>query len=268
MKTNNFSRETMDDIVFEHRNKTYGAYSLRKMYNQNMSKGLFFSCTLFSLLFLYRPSVNEVISKEICEFHLQEIHEVYINHTIPKYYPPIQSQTATRSEIFRVVPEETKIVEIPEEKEPPVQSNSNTSEQGTAFGTGESQGNNTGEGTALENPNIEEEPIVEKPNINYTYAEVMPEFEGGYEALLKYLQKNIKYPSIAKENQIEGKVVLNFVVNTEGDLSHVSVIRGIGGGCDEEAIRVVSAMPKWKPGRHNGKTVPVRFTLPISFRLD
>ena len=91
MKTNNFSRETMDDIVFEHRNKTYGAYSLRKMYNQNMSKGLFFSCTLFSLLFLYRPSVNEVISKEICEFHLQEIHEVYVNHTIPKYYPPIQS---------------------------------------------------------------------------------------------------------------------------------------------------------------------------------
>ncbi|MBK9994167.1 MAG: energy transducer TonB [Saprospiraceae bacterium] len=267
MKTNNFSRETMDDIVFEHRNKTYGAYSLRKMYNQNMSKGLFFSCTLFSLLFLYRPSVNEVISKEICEFHLQEIHEVYINHTIPKYYPPIQSQTATRSEIFRVVPEETKIVETPEVKEPPVQSNSNTSEQGTAAGFGESHGN-IGEGTTSEFSSVVDEPPVVKPTVNQTYAEVMPEFEGGYEALLKYLQKNIKYPSIAKENQIEGKVVLNFVVNTEGELSHVSVIRGIGGGCDEEAIRVVSAMPKWKPGRHNGKTVPVRFTLPISFRLD
>ncbi|MBK7224717.1 MAG: hypothetical protein IPH96_04575 [Saprospiraceae bacterium] len=101
MKTNNFSHETMDDIVFEHRNKTYGAYSLRKMYNQNMSKGLFFSCTLFSLTFFIGLLSMKLFLKRFGNFTCKKIHEVYVNHTIPKYYPRFNLKTATRSEIFR-----------------------------------------------------------------------------------------------------------------------------------------------------------------------
>jgi len=96
----------------------------------------------------------------------------------------------------------------------------------------------------------------------------MPEFNGGYAKMVDYLMKNLKYPSLARETGIQGRVVLSFVVAKDGRLQDISLIRGIGGGCDEEAIRVVSKMPTWKAGKHNGKYVPVKFTLPISFRLE
>ena len=83
-----------------------------------------------------------------------------------------------------------------------------------------------------------------------------------------YLAKNMKYPAVAQENNIQGRVIVKFVVNPDGSISDVTVVRGIGGGCDEEAKRVVQAAPKWKPGKQNGKAVPVYFTLPITFNLQ
>ncbi|MCI1265079.1 MAG: energy transducer TonB [Saprospiraceae bacterium] len=78
----------------------------------------------------------------------------------------------------------------------------------------------------------------------------------------------MKYPAIARENDIQGTVVVQFVVAKDGDITKVNVVRGIGGGCDEEAVRVVKSMPNWKSGKHNGKAVPVNFTLPIKFKLE
>jgi TonB family protein len=94
-----------------------------------------------------------------------------------------------------------------------------------------------------------------------------PEFAGGYNGMLKYLKDSLKYPDLAKNSGIQGTVFVQFVVNKTGALSNVKILRGIGGGCDEEAVRVVQAMPKWIPGRQNGIAVPVMFQIPVKFQL-
>jgi protein TonB len=108
---------------------------------------------------------------------------------------------------------------------------------------------------------------VEAPQQIFTIVEQMPEFPGGEEKLFEYLGKNIKYPSMARENGITGTVYVTFVVEGNGEISDVKKLRGIGGGCDEEAMRVVKAMPSWKAGKQNGKSVRVQYNLPIKFTL-
>ena len=100
------------------------------------------------------------------------------------------------------------------------------------------------------------------------FVEQKPEFENGDKAMYEFLSKNIVYPTIARENGITGTVFVGFVVSKDGTIRNVEVKRGIGGGCNEEAMRVIKLMPKWKPGKQNGKAVNVAFTLPVKFRLD
>jgi periplasmic protein TonB len=102
----------------------------------------------------------------------------------------------------------------------------------------------------------------------FTIVEEQPAFPGGDAALMEYLGKNISYPPMAKESGIQGTVFVQFVVEPDGSVSNAKILRGIGGGCDEEAIRVVRNMPKWKPGRQRGKPVRVYFNLPIRFILQ
>ena len=101
----------------------------------------------------------------------------------------------------------------------------------------------------------------------FTVVEVMPVYDGGIEELYKFLGNNIKYPEEAKKDSIQGRVFVNFIVETDGSVTNVNVLRGIGGGCDEESIRVVSMMPKWTPGTQRGKAVRVSYNLPIKFSL-
>lgn len=101
----------------------------------------------------------------------------------------------------------------------------------------------------------------------YTVVEVDPEFPGGYEGLYKYLAESIVYPEQAKKEGIKGRVIVRFVVEKDGTVSHAEVLRGIGGGCDEEVLRIVNAMPKWKPGRVKGEAVRVQYQLPVTFSL-
>lgn len=102
----------------------------------------------------------------------------------------------------------------------------------------------------------------------FTVVEVMPVYPGGQEAMVKYLSENIHYPQVAKRDTIQGRVFVNFIVEKDGSVSHVKVLRGIGGGCDEEAVRVVAGMPAWSPGTQRGEAVRVSFTLPIRFALN
>lgn len=101
----------------------------------------------------------------------------------------------------------------------------------------------------------------------YTFVEQMPEFKGGQNALYQYISQNIRYPKIAMTENIEGRVVISFVVDAKGYVGNIEVIKAIGGGCEEEAIRVVTNMPRWNSGKQNGKNVSVRYTLPIAFKL-
>lgn len=101
----------------------------------------------------------------------------------------------------------------------------------------------------------------------YTEVEVMPNFPGGQARMLSFIGKKVRYPAIAKENNIQGKVYVQFVINKDGSISDAQVLRGIGGGCDEEALRAVNAMPNWIPGEQRGKPVRTRFVLPVNFQL-
>ena len=102
----------------------------------------------------------------------------------------------------------------------------------------------------------------------FKVVEVMPEFPGGAAKMMEYIQKNMKYPMMARESDIQGRVFVNFVVEPDGSISNVAVLRGIGGGCDEEAVRVVQSMPKWNPGKQRGTAVRCAFTVPIIFKLQ
>ena len=102
----------------------------------------------------------------------------------------------------------------------------------------------------------------------FVVVEQQPEFPGGTTALMKFLGDNIKYPVIAQENGIQGRVIANFVVERDGSISDVQIIRGQDPSLDKEAVRVIKTMPKWKPGQQRGKPVRVRFTLPVVFRLQ
>jgi len=115
----------------------------------------------------------------------------------------------------------------------------------------------------------EKEEMIPDPNIPpVLVADKMPEFPGGTTALFRYLKKNLIYPSAAKEIGIRGTVYIYFVVERDGSITNVKVLRGIGGGCDEEAVRVVQNMPRWKPGIQHGKTVRVSYNLPVKFVLQ
>ncbi|MDB4088585.1 energy transducer TonB [Flavobacteriales bacterium] len=107
----------------------------------------------------------------------------------------------------------------------------------------------------------------EVPAEIFSIVEVMPEFPGGQAKMLSYISNKVRYPEIAKENNIQGKVYIQFVVNKDGSLSDAKVVRGIGGGCDEEALRAVNSMPNWTPGKQRGKPVRTRFILPVRFHL-
>ena len=121
--------------------------------------------------------------------------------------------------------------------------------------------------------NIEITPVVveeeedEAETQIFTVVENDPEFPGGMEALYKYLAQNIKYPQLARDNGITGKVYVTFVVERDGSIANPKVLRDIGGGCGQEAIRVVKSMPKWTPGKQRGKAVRVQFNLPVNFSL-
>ena len=99
-------------------------------------------------------------------------------------------------------------------------------------------------------------------------AEVMPQFPGGDQAMMDFVAKNVQYPEEAKEKEISGRVMVGFIVEKDGSISDVKVVKGIGGGCDEEAVRVVKAMPKWKPGKEKGKPVRVSYMMPFTFKLQ
>ena len=110
--------------------------------------------------------------------------------------------------------------------------------------------------------------ILEKDNDSvYQIVEKMPQYTGGESAMMKYVSENIKYPEKAKDDGIQGRVFISFVVEKDGSVSNVKVVRGIGGGCDEEAARVIAGMPKWQPGMQKGKPVRVNYMMPVFFKL-
>ena len=121
--------------------------------------------------------------------------------------------------------------------------------------------------TILEQPVYDTEAATLQDSL-YRVTEVMPEYPGGPNEMMRYIQENIKYPQSAIDNKIEGRVFVTFVVEKDGSISNAAVLRGIDKECDAEALRVVSSMPKWNPGQQDGKNVRTQFTIPIIYKFN
>lgn len=270
MEPNNIEAKKMDvlDIIFIGRNKAYGAYFLRRIYPKHIKKSLLWGVLIFAF-FLTLPmwismlnlgkKDDEKLDEVKVDLKKIETKKPEEKKPLPPPPPPKKEPPKPPSQKF-TPPVIKKDEEV--KKEPP------KVEDITVNTATETVKSDNTKYVPQEPPKVETAPVEDNDNKVFEFVEQVPAFPGGQEALFSYLQKNIKYPPIARENGIEGKVFLSFVVDKSGQIRDIKVKRGIGGGCDEEAVRVVRNMPQWKPGRQNGKEVNVMFTLPIKFTLQ
>jgi periplasmic protein TonB len=249
------------DLVFENRNKAYGGYVLRQDYRRRVALALIISLGAIFLMVAV-PLISSFISDNLAKKEITRTDEVImdappIDKTAPPPPPPIPPPPV--KETIKFTP--PKVVKDEEVQEPPP-----TQEEVKDVTV--STVTQEGEKDLVDLP--PDNPVVGDPNANtiFTVVEEMPAFPGGDSKLLEYIRNNIKYPSIARENNIQGRVFVTFVVDKDGKVKDAKVVRGIGGGCDEEALRVVKSLPEWKPGRQNGRNVMVQFTLPVNFTLQ
>jgi periplasmic protein TonB len=166
--------------------------------------------------------------------------------------PPPPAETPQVAEILDIVDNDEEI----EEEE--IQSTEDTNQAITGPSSAVSSGFTTG---PIATGEVSDEEEI------FQVVEQMPEFPGGMQKLLEYLGKNIHYPTMAQENGIQGRCIIEFVVNKDGSIVDPKVVKSLDPSCDKEAMRVVKSMPKWKPGLQRGKPVRVRYTVPVSFRL-
>ncbi len=270
MEQKDYMKLSMDDIVFEKRNKSYGAFLLRRIYDSNMTKASIRGIILFIIMIsmpMIIDMVNGIIHKRAEKEIMKEVvlaEPPPLDAKKPPPPPPPKVEPPPIKDQIKFVPPKVKKDEDVKEEEPPPPTIEELKDKEIATET--KKGDEHGIDASL----VEPPPVVEekKEEEVFKFVEQMPAFPDGEAAMLKYIREHVKYPAIAKENGIEGTVVIQFVVTKDGDIQKVVVARGIGGGCDEEAARVVKSMPNWKPGKHNGKPVPVSFTLPIRFKLE
>ncbi|MCD6066265.1 MAG: TonB family protein [Bacteroidetes bacterium] len=263
---NNVVSPQRNELVFEGRNQFYGAYEIRRNYNRVVMFVLAGLLVAVGLIFLIRFILNLNIS--LADTKKPQIVMTDIDLTPPPIDkndpPPPPPPPPPVVETVRFVPPVIQDDAVETDPPPPqdelVETNVSTV---TQEGTG---GDDIVIPTENTGPGVVEEA---KPEI-FTVVEEMPEYPGGMADLMKYLQNNISYPQVEKEAGIQGKVFVKFVVQPDGVISNVEVLRGVSGGegLSKEAIRVVKSMPKWKPGKQNGRTVPVYFNLPINFKLN
>lgn len=246
------------ELVFANRNKEYGAYQIRKKYEKRVVKAMLIALSGIALAVAIPILVNYLSKvnfgkkdKMVEEITLAE--PPPIDKTAPPP-PPVIPPPPVQQTIKFTPP----IVVKDEEVEEPPPTQEETKEVQVSTETHE------GEKNAVELP--PETPVEDEGKI-FTIVEEMPSFPGGEEKMLEYVAKNIKYPAIARENGITGRVYVNFYIDKDGKVQSAKVVRGIGGGCDEEALRVVRMMPQWKPGKQNGRAVNVNYNLPINFTL-
>jgi protein TonB len=252
--------KNQDDIVFENRNKDYGAYFLRRSYNKIVTRALFFAVLFFlgivsiPLIAGLKHSDKKITFDPTCPFdprlitppdktELPKLPDAIKKEQIAVFKPPVIVTDPVEVNIdFDSLMDKTK-----NGKEPEL----------------------SGDGPLIVDVDVSKSPIdfnsVETPVL---IPEVYPTFIGGEDAMYKWLGNNIKYPQIARETGIQGTVIISFVVEKDGSISGIQLLKDIGGGCGEEAIRVVKLMPKWREGRQYNKPVRVPYSLPIKFTLE
>ena len=264
------------DLVFENRNQSYGAYVLRRESGNYLTKALliaaffFISATLLlSASFWWnkqdtaaKPTIESLLDKV---YELQNIVEPKKQETILASEPASSAEkfkqieyttpNVVRDELVTTVPPKTTVLST-------AIIGSTTIDAPSGGLSNASAATNSTIGNGLE---PESDPNV---IVNTGSVEILPEFPGGMGAWSKFLNKNLRYPPIAQENGVKGRVTVSFVVEKNGEITAIKVLGGIGSGCDEEAIRVIKKSPLWKPGFQNGRAVRVSYVIPIVFQMN
>jgi periplasmic protein TonB len=249
---------TFDDLVFEFRNKEYGAYQLRKKYSRTLA-----IATLIGIIFMTTAIIVPYIkaartanfkkrdAKEVIAEMANDIQNQEAPPPPPPPPPPAEQQTVVKY-VAPVVVDSIK----PEEQ--------------NQLAITDEQVETTVNKEAVEIVETKQEEVQDDATKEEVFiiVEEMPEFPGGEGALRAFIAKSIEYPVIAQENGIQGKVYVTFVVDKDGGISDAKVVRGVDPSLDKEALRVVNSLPKWKPGKQRGKPVRVSYTVPISFVLQ
>lgn len=264
MKAQAVKEPGWEDIIFESRNKDYGAYFIRKEYSKHVVMGWAITLVSISLLFA-SPYIAEWIKGQR---EVEEVTKKTTKYTDLAPPPPIQNTPPPPKldipppvkTIIKFLPPKVTDKEIVEEEEMPTIEEIKQNDVGaeTVEGTGE---------VVFDEPVAEVVSTESDEDKIFTVVEQSAEYPGGLEAMAKFLQKNMKYPAIARRMGIEGSVFVSFVIDKEGVISDIQVIKGISAECDKEAARVIKLMPPWKPGKQNGKAVKCRFVLPVKFKL-
>lgn len=264
------------DLVFQGRNKVYGAYQLRRGTSKRNIVSMIFVAAVAAVAYLGLAAYNSYQEAQKAKFEaemeaslLEAKKEAKVEKkTETPKVEQVQKVEKVKSSIAFTPPVIKKDSEVKPEEEMVTQDKLN--ETKTAIGAFDVKGNDEAGGTVLKA--VEEIAAPEPPkheeeqNKIFEVVEQQPQFPGG--SVNGWLADHIKYPVVAAENGISGRVVVQFVVERDGSVSQVRVVRGVDPSLDKEAQRVISSMPKWIPGKQNGQAVRSRFTVPVTFRLQ
>jgi periplasmic protein TonB len=258
MAKDNMNAPAFDDIVFEDRNKEYGAYKLRKRYNRNVSIALLIGILVIGTAVI-TPYINAKAlegrtkrSERQVEIKLENLDQPAEQVAPPPPPPPPPTDVVQQQRyvppvvVDSIKPEEVKQLMTADQAQSEVTNKEVVEVQQTVK---------------------EEVQEAEPEEVPFVVVEEMPMFPGGDPELLKYIGEHTQYPEVAKENNIQGRVIVRFCVTAKGGVSQVSVLKGVDPELDKEAIRVVNTLPAFKPGKQGGKAVPVWYMVPITFTL-
>jgi protein TonB len=260
MDTNHTSIENFNELVFENRHKEYGAYAIRKSYNENITLSLFLSLAFFGIIvlagILFTKNNLPPIDKSGNLLIVDSLFSVPVDLTPEKLK---DDEPKKKVEDYKPKSDDLNYKPVDTKTENTSKTNSDVVivKDGTPEGKDTAQTKETHDVIAVKKPeatNTEPKPWVDE----------MPDFADG---ISQYISNNLQYPRMAVENGTAGIVYLSFVVEKDGSVTNIKVLKGIGDGCEQEAMRVLKAMPKWKPGKSHGEPQRVLFNLPVRFRL-
>lgn len=265
------------DLVFEGRNKAYGAYRLRKSTTKRNILAMVAVVILLVVAFIIL-TVKNFVDEQRAKVAMTQVAEL-TNYKQPEKKAEVKQKKIevepervverVKSSIKFTAPVIKKDDEVKPDEELKTQDELMNTK--TAIGTFDVKGNDDANGEVLKAKEViaePEPPKHEEENKVFDIVEQQPLFPGGPAALMKYLSENTKYPVVAQENGVQGRVTVQFVVEKDGSISDVHVLRGVDPSLDKEAVRVVKSMPRWTPGKQNGITVRVNYRVPVLFRLQ
>lgn len=277
MEANKILSADILDIIFEGRNKEYGAYELRKTYNKRILIAVATTAAIFLLLFFGSVLANVLGKKKTGnmdvdrEVQLEEVKQPEKKPEVPPPPPPPKMPEPPKVEIAKFTPPQiVKDEEVKEDEKPPEMEKVEQAQIGTINQEGvKDEGivappTETGTGTAVVAP---KQDVTDYDQV-FTKVEVAASFPGGLDGWKRYLERNLQYPEAAQENSTQGVVRVQMVVDKDGNITEVQALNNPGDGLAEEAMRVIKKGPKWVPAEQNGRKVTYRFVQNVTFQLQ